>query len=204
MHHVQPIVIDRNAKHEETVAAAAAASLAAYDENHPDQFKEWLSGRFAKTVRRAKSSAFAKTACLPGATVVEVGDGKAVALAPMPYADFPKELSKLQVSGTDLPRSGRYPEVPAPDVLLVVNGDLNMTTGKEAAQVAHALWIAYLAGWCTTRGTFQIVRVSDNDFTGYAQTQHARVVTDSGLTELTGPTQTVVALPGPHKERKNA
>jgi peptidyl-tRNA hydrolase len=63
---------------------------------------------------------------------------------PVPLDGWPKDLARLQVSGTDL--DDPEPPLPADPAapVLWVNPDLGMTAGKAMAQAGHA---AQLAWW---------------------------------------------------------
>lgn len=137
---IQPIALLRSGTHEDAVRAVAQASVAAYvtDPMVPS-WQPWLSGRFAKTVRRAKAVHF-NAAAEQALAVVRVGDAAAAAFAPVTYADMPGYLRKMQVAGTDLPRAGEWGPEGADGPTLLVNDSLGMSTGKAAAQAAHGLF----------------------------------------------------------------
>jgi len=73
----------------------------------------------------------------PTARITVVGDTAEVALSADSVGRLPKELAKLQVSGTDLaiPTPCRPPDNPDLPVLWL-NPTLTMSAGKEMAQVA--------------------------------------------------------------------
>lgn len=145
---VQPILlrVDKEdpAAHRDAVAAAAVACVLAFTHrNSDDAWLDWVRGRFTKTVRRAGPKPFAKlTAGAPSGTVV-IGKAEAAAFEPQRYADMPRALRSLQVSGTQLPAAEPAPAQPGAP-LIVLNEDLAMSTGKAAAQAAHALLAWYL------------------------------------------------------------
>lgn len=184
---VQPIVLPPDAKHHPlsaviTVAStASAAALATCDRSDP-AWSAWLDGRFTKSVRVAKSRADF-TAALEGASsVVETPDLAAAAFAPMTYPDMPKWMSRARVEGLrceddlpDLPGDGEW----------AVGVIAEMSAGKTAAQVAHALCRIVLA----TGGlpSFSVYRAQDT-VAGPIE------IIDAGLTEFDGvPTRTIVA-----------
>lgn len=138
---------DRPAPESDGIAAVALASVLAYaaDPSHPD-WQRWLSGPVTKSVRRADAKTYAKTAqAHPEAIEATQGRGRALALPPLPMDGLPKTLARLQVSGTQLSAGAAEP---AADGLpmIVLNQDLGMSTGKAAAQAAHALfaWVLEL------------------------------------------------------------
>ncbi|WP_329462515.1 aminoacyl-tRNA hydrolase [Streptomyces sp. NBC_01431] len=105
--------------------------------------RDWQDARIRKVVRRARGAEWRKASALDGITVT----GKSAEVRvfpPIPLDGWPKELAKLQVSGTELDDPA---VVDAPDPLapvLWVNPDLDMSAGKTMAQVGHA---AQLAWW---------------------------------------------------------
>lgn len=143
---VQPILVDKNGTHEGTVAAAAHAAAQAYVEATPETmpaFDAWLAGPFTKTVRRAPAAWLDRARDEHGGTGIVYGGSAAVALPPMRMTELPKIVAKAQVAGTDFERT-RPPLPTAPPVGLAEIAVLNtLTTGKAAAQAAHALvaWV---------------------------------------------------------------
>ena len=127
-------------------AAAAAAVAVCLDERAApggewhDAVAAWAAGRIRKVSRRARGAHWHAVHELAGRTVAH--DGAEVrALVPCPVAALPREVSRLQVAGTDLPADepGQPPDgVPA----LWLNPSVPMTVGKAAAQVGHATMIA--------------------------------------------------------------
>lgn len=85
-----------------------------------------------------------KAETLPGVTVD--GDGAQVRVfPPVPLDGWPKELAKLQVSGTDLDDPEPVAAVTEPGLpVLWLNPGLDMSAGKAMAQAGHA---AQLAWW---------------------------------------------------------
>lgn len=182
---VQPIVVRACGAHEDAVLAAARASRSAWTPETSAVFAEWLSGQHTKTVRRAKPAQFDRLVARFGVDAVRVGDAAAFALVPSAYEDFDAGVARLQVSGLVLPRAGDRP-VDLGGAVLVVNSSLGMTTGKEAAQVAHGAWSAGTSD-------VSVVRCDAAAFARAAERADS-VVVDSGLTELDGPTPTVAVF----------
>lgn len=205
---VQPIVllVDKEdpAAHLDAVAAAAAAGVSAYARRESDEaWDNWVFGRFTKTVRRAGPKAFAKLAAhAPSGTVV-VGRARAVAFEPITYEEMPKALRALQVSGTQLPDGEPAAEAPeAPRIVL--NADLEMSTGKAGAQAAHALLAWYLTlpagertAWCDGGCRVGVRPAAGADFRTLAAAPGAGpLIVDAGLTEIAPDTATAfVAAP---------
>ena len=105
--------------------------------------RDWQDARIRKVVRRARGAEWRRAEALPGITVT----GKSAEVRvfpPVPLDGWPKDLAKLQVSGTDL-------EDPEPPVdagptapVIWLNPGLGMSAGKAMAQVGHG---AQLAWW---------------------------------------------------------
>lgn len=106
--------------------------------------RDWQDARIRKVVRRARGAEWRKAAALDGITVTGEDGAEVRVFPPIPLDGWPKELAKLQVSGTDL----EDPEPPAaPDPagpVLWLNPDLDMSAGKTMAQAGHG---AQLAWW---------------------------------------------------------
>ncbi|ACL42340.1 protein of unknown function UPF0099 (plasmid) [Pseudarthrobacter chlorophenolicus A6] len=215
---VQPIVllVDKNdpAGHSDSILAVAIASVCAYTnglEHGADDgsWKTWLSGRFTKSVRRADAKTFAKIAGdpeLPADGAAWIGAARAMAYAPTTYEDMPKKLSRLQVSGTDLPAYDPTPQSrqrPG-DPVIVLNNALGMSTGKAAAQAAHALF-----AWHLNRGnpdpdiaslhllSAGLINASESEFEQLKALAAGPVIVDSGLTEIEPNTATAFVIERP-------
>jgi peptidyl-tRNA hydrolase len=105
--------------------------------------RAWEDARIRKVVRRARGAAWQRALALPGITVSQRTADIRV-YPPVPADDWPAELARLQVSGTEL----EDPEPPGPvssgTPVLWLNPELPMTAGKAMAQAGHA---AQLAWW---------------------------------------------------------
>lgn len=215
---VQPIVllVDRNdpAGHADSIVAAAIASVSAYSNalEHgadKDKWDTWLSGRFTKSVRRADVKTFAKLAAdneLGVTGAAYIGSAKALAYAPTTYEDLPKKLSRLQVSGTELPDKKPTPQTHqrSGDPVIVLNSALGMSTGKAAAQAAHALF-----AWHLNRSnpdqdiaslhllSAGLVNASEGDFEHLKALAAGPLIVDSGLTEIAPNTATAFVIERP-------
>lgn len=191
---VQPIIllVDREdpAGEDHGIAAAALASTQSFmrDPENPD-WQLWAAGAFAKSVRRADAKMFAKVlAAFPDHVLATVGDASAVGLPPMRADSLPKLLAKLQVSGTQLPAGESLEPQP---LTIVLNGSLEMSTGKAAAQAAHALFAWLLeAGqptvdaWAGAGFPVGIVHASRKEFRKGAKKAAGPVIQDAGRTEI--------------------
>ncbi|WP_031224600.1 aminoacyl-tRNA hydrolase [Streptomyces roseochromogenus] len=184
-------------------AARAVLVLLADERAHGDgewaeAVRSWEDARIRKVVRRARGTEWRRAEALPGITVT----GKSAqvrAFPPIPLDGWPKDLAKLQVSGTEL-------EDPEPPVaagpaqpVLWLNPELEMSAGKAMAQAGHG---AQLAWWALSdaertawrdAGFALNVRSADpadwNRLTGSG----LPVVRDAGFTEIAPGSCTVVA-----------
>ncbi|WP_405775979.1 peptidyl-tRNA hydrolase [Streptomyces sp. NBC_00859] len=105
--------------------------------------RDWEDARIRKVVRRARGAEWRKASELPGTTVTGTAAEVRV-YPPVPLDGWPKELAKLQVSGTDLEDTE---PLPAPDTaapVIWLNPGLEMSAGKSMAQTGHG---AQLAWW---------------------------------------------------------
>lgn len=198
--------------HLETIAAVAIASAVSASTPRPEHVGEWAAwfdGAFTKTVRRATRSA--QIAKLEADLLVQAehqtGSAKAYAYAPMTYDRFPKHLRQLQVSGLDVDRdTDRTPDYFATESalqtphapLVVISRDVSMSTGKTAAQVAHALvaWTQFLPEHELERWSqHPALRLQYGGLDEIAADQSI-TIQDNGLTEIAPGTATVrIALP---------
>lgn len=191
---VQPIIlrIDKEdpSSEDEGLSAVARAAVIAYlqDPQNPD-WQQWASQAFAKSVRRANPKMFAKVLeMFPEQMVSEVGKAQAVGLPPLPAADLPKLIAKLQVSGTQLPKAD---EVLDAEINIVLNKSLEMSTGKAAAQAAHALfaWLTEapaesVEAWLQSHAPVGIRHLPLKDFEQLSRQAAGPVIQDAGRTEI--------------------
>src|ERR1700758_4879785 len=62
--------------------------------------RAWADARIRKVVRRARGAAWDRARALPGITAVQ-GSAEVRVYPPVPVDDWPPDLARLQVSGTD-------------------------------------------------------------------------------------------------------
>ena len=105
--------------------------------------RAWIDGRIRKVVRRARGAGWERASALPGITVTR-GTAEIRVFPPVPAGEWPPELARLQVSGTELEDPQTPGEVAAGTPVLWLNPGLPMTAGKAMAQVGHA---AQLGWW---------------------------------------------------------
>lgn len=158
----------------------------------------WADARIRKVVRRARGAAWERACALPGITVTQ-RTAEIRVYPPVPVDDWPADLARLQVSGTDF-ADLEPPQAPGPGVpVLWLNPGLPMTAGKAMAQAGHAAQLAWWELGPRNRSVW-----ADCDFDLAVRTagpqQWARllasglpVVTDGGFTEVAPGSATVVA-----------
>lgn len=190
---VQPIIVDSSGTHEDTLWAAAYASVSIHS-YHPDNpiWQEWLAGRFTKSVRRANAASINKIleVAYPYHRVY-VDGSQAVAFPPM-HEPFPKLIAKCQVSGTEFPRQG-FGTPPTDGYVIAINPDVEMSTGKTAAQVAHANFAFHLRYPYIDQTSLKIT----DDRNVFDELTHMDVysckIHDAGFTEIEPNTLTCVS-----------
>ncbi|WP_051215354.1 hypothetical protein [Granulicoccus phenolivorans] len=182
----------------EVAARAVVALLASEDAQHgawSEPIRIWRDAAIRKLVRRARPAPWLGVQHLPGVTVTQ-GKAAARAFVPAPVRPLPPELAKLQVEGTELPRTGPSSTVGA-YLLIALNPHIEMTTGKAAAQCGHAAQLSWEAMTPQQRATWAAdayrVRVTTATPAHWARQPGQIHVVDAGFTELDGPTETVRA-----------
>lgn len=163
---------------------------------HP--VRDWTDARIRKVVRRARGAEWRRAEALDGLTVTR-GTAEVRVFPPVPLDGWPRDLARLQVSGTDLadpdPPADPGPHVP----VLWLNPDLELTAGKAMAQVGHAaqLGLAALdpdaAGRWRAAGFPLAVRTAARDRWARLLDDDLPVVRDAGFTEVAPGTTTAAA-----------
>jgi peptidyl-tRNA hydrolase len=163
---------------------------------------DWQDGRIRKVVRRARGAEWRRAETLDGITVTGTSAEVRV-FPPVPLDGWPKELSRLQVSGTDLddPEPPAQADPTAP--VLWISPHVDMTAGKAMAQAGHGAQL----GWWDLSGPERTawqeagfplsVRTADPAHWRTLTTSGAPVVRDAGFTEI-APGDTV-AVEGHHR-----
>lgn len=206
------LLVDKNnpAAHVDAIHAAALASVLAYWEDLSSGGDEgiwnaWLGDFYAKSVRRASPKAFADIAGSEAAPRVAVtGSARAFALGLMTRGDLPHPVSRLQVSGTNLPDRFSHAAIPKTpgDAVIILNASLSMSTGKAAAQAAHALtlWFSTLSDehrleWITGGHPSAVSVFEEDVFTRLAKDcPPALRIIDHGRTEIAPGSATAFVL----------
>jgi hypothetical protein len=157
--------------------------------------RAWTDARIRKVVRRARGAEWRRAGALDGLTVTR-GTAQVRVFPPVPLDGWPRDLARLQVSGTDL----ADPEPPGPPAsgvpVIWLNPDLEMTAGKAMAQVGHAAQLALAtpggARWAA--GGFPLaVRTAAPGRWAELLRAGLPVVRDAGFTEVAPGTCTAVA-----------
>ena len=205
-----PLVIrvDRNAPPARTDALEAAARAVLEFLSDPrvtDADGEWAAAarawedaRIRKVVRRARGAAWERARALPGITVVQ-GTAEVRVYPPVPVDDWPADLARLQVSGTDLADATPPGDVTDGMPVLWLNPELPMSTGKAMAQVGHGAQLAWWELAPTDRSKWKavefdlLVRTAGVGQWKELLVSGLPVVTDGGFTEVAPGSATVVA-----------
>jgi peptidyl-tRNA hydrolase len=160
--------------------------------------RAWEDARIRKVVRRARGSGWNRAADLDGITVVQ-GTAEVRVFPPVPVDEWPADLARLQVSGTDLddPRPPGPPGAATP--VLWLNPGLPMTAGKAMAQAGHGAQLAWWAlppasqaEWAEHSFQLAVRTASPGGWAGLLASG-LPVVTDGGFTEVAPGSATVVA-----------
>lgn len=132
----------------ETAARAVLTLLSderatAEDGDWTKAVRDWQDARIRKVVRRARGAEWRRAEALPGITLTG-GTARVRVFPPVPLDGWPKDLARLQVSGTELDDPGPPPPADPAEPVLWLNPDITMSAGKAMAQAGHG---AQLAWW---------------------------------------------------------
>jgi peptidyl-tRNA hydrolase len=160
--------------------------------------REWQDARIRKVVRRARGAEWRRAEGLDGITVT----GKSAEVRvfpPVPLDGWPKDLARLQVSGTDLDDPEAPAEADTSQPVLWLNPELDMSAGKAMAQVGHGAQLAWWelsdverAAW-RDAGFPLAARTADPARWSELTRGGLPLVRDAGFTEIAPGSCTVVA-----------
>lgn len=207
--YVLPLVVrlERDAPPQRTdaleTAARAVLTLLADprsigDGEWAEEVEAWQDARIRKVVRRARGAEWRRAQALPGITVAG-RDAEVRVYPPVPLDGWPKDLAKLQVSGTDFGDDAPPPE-PEPGVpVLWMNPAVEMTAGKAMAQAGHAAQLGWWrldaerAGKLAAARFPLAVRTASPERWSRLAASGLPMVHDAGFTEIAPGTATAVA-----------
>lgn len=128
-------------------AAAALGVIALLDDHRSlpggdwhDEVAAWNGARIRKIMRRARASAWDRAHDVPGLTISH-RSAQVRVFVPGIVDEAPPELRKLQIQTTPLDEpelSNTLDPVDAPTLTVMLNPAVDMSWGKQGAQVAHA------------------------------------------------------------------
>lgn len=202
---VMPLILRKSGSHQEAITAVAVAALDGYLSASPEDalWDRWLNdGDGGKTVRRASDKDFNKLAQRPDVlSCREVGDAKALSFTPVAYTEMAGVIRRLQVGGTEFERGAQEPVPGEPTIVL--NASLSMSTGKSAAQAAHALlaWSDLTSeegrsAWVSRGSRVNVIEVDSAEFDRLSSTVDPyAVIHDAGHTEIESGSATAFVLP---------
>lgn len=186
----------------ETAARAVLALLtderSAGEGEWAEAVRGWQDGRIRKVVRRARGAEWRRAQALPGITV-HGASAEVRVYPPVPLDGWPKDLARLQVSGTDLddPQPPAAPEPATP--VLWLNPGVRMTAGKAMAQAGHAAQLGWWAlpdararAW-RREGFALAVRTASAEQWPRLAARGLPTVRDAGFTEIAPGSVTAVA-----------
>ncbi|MFE1763449.1 aminoacyl-tRNA hydrolase [Streptomyces angustmyceticus] len=186
----------------ETAARAVLVLLsderAAGDGEWAAAVRDWQDARIRKVVRRARGAEWRRAGALPGITVTG-RRAEVRVFPPVPLDGWPKDLARLQVSGTELD-DPRPPGPPTGDTpVLWFNPGLEMSAGKEMAQAGHGAQLAWWelsererAAWRGAGFPLSVRSAREADWEELTRSG-LPVVRDAGFTEIAPGSCTVVA-----------
>lgn len=190
-------------------AARAVICLLAHPNSAPEgpwhsALARWSGGWIRKVVRRARGVRWTEIEAMPGVTV-DYGTASVRALLPHPVAEPPAAVAKLQVAGLTLePGESPTPEPTGLALTIAQAPRVELSTGKAAAQLAHAAQLALLQlEWSTVRAWLDVgvpLRITDverDQWTRLLASTGVAVVHDAGFTEVEPGTATCAATFGP-------
>jgi peptidyl-tRNA hydrolase len=197
--------IERDAPPTRTDALEAAARgvllmLTADRPEWAERLAAWDGQRIRKVVRRARGAEWRRALTVDGLDV-QHGTAELRVYPPVPVDDWPAELARLQVGGTQLDDPSEPPAVPLGIPLVLMSPHVDMTAGKAMAQAAHAAQLGWRSLRRRARRAWQeqgfpvAVRQAAERQWAAALRSGAPVVHDGGFTEVAPGTATAAFVP---------
>ena len=183
---VQPILVrvSPQASHEQVCVAVALASAGALRQARAGLFTEreiwnrWCNGSYTKSVRVPRGpSHWDRALDTSQHCLIDLGPVAAAAFEPVTYPDMTEPIRKARVSGLQRDTATGYLDYPQSRYTIWLADDLGMSTGKAAAQAAHAACaVASMEGpWSLRLAPSAQLADLDNP---------VAVIQDNGLTEI--------------------
>lgn len=171
----------------------------ASDPDYRAALERWYGHLIRKVARRARNSAWDRVQQLTGVTVDDEG-AQVRAFLPSAVSETPAEIRKLQISGTELPLDNPR-EIADNYPVIYIDGGLEMTLGKAAAQVGHASMLlaahrplGWVRRWADADFMLHVREVSSVEFHRLSGDPDAVTVQDAGFTEVAPGSCTVIAI----------
>jgi peptidyl-tRNA hydrolase len=186
----------------DALEAAATAVLQMLTADRPEWAEivdRWDAQRIRKVVRRARGADWRRALSIDGLDVTRRSAQLRV-YPPVPVDDWPPELARLQVGGTNLTDPEPPPPAPTGRPLVLLSPHAEMTTGKAMAQAAHAAQLGWWGSAAAGRtawldlGLDVAVRDATPRQWRAAVESGAPVVQDGGFTEVEPGTATALIL----------
>ncbi len=159
----------------------------------------WEDGRIRKVVRRARGAEWRRAEALTGITV-RGREALVRVFPPVPLDGWPKDLARLQVSGTDLSEPVAPPSPADPSLpVLWLNPRVEMSAGKAMAQTGHAAQLTWWELGDTEREAWReagfalAVRTAEPAQWTELTASGLPLVRDAGFTEVAPGSSTVIA-----------
>lgn len=158
-----------------------------------ESVSKWMQGRFRKVIRKARGSAWEKALTLDHIEV-NLFNGLSVAIfEPTQPELLAPELKKLQVQGIDFADNDTSTGgTDQSGVLISINPDLKMSSGKMGAQVAHAVQLLFM-GSTKEQVTEWMLQGSGLRIVPWDEIVNGVEIVDAGLTEIPAGSLTVKA-----------
>jgi peptidyl-tRNA hydrolase len=159
----------------------------------------WQDARIRKVVRRARGAEWRRAETLSGITVT--GRSAEVRVyPPIPLDAWPKDLARLQVSGTDF-GDDAPPPPPEPGVPVIwMNPAVEMSAGKAMAQAGHAAQLGWwrmdperAAKWRADGFPLAVRNATPDQWAALAASADLPIVRDAGFTEVAPGSATAIA-----------